>query len=204
MGQTVSQAIRLDIVDSQPANTPLEPLSENGFVWLFVDQVSSIPNTVNVALPVWIKLKISNLISLPVYDQKNLVHIQTTQSPNGTLVGTYYKSTSPVSTILEDAFTSVSIVNNILSIVARGVLPPAAKESQDLYVQHSTLAPQIPQVSTSDLLAEIIQRQTNPFDTRKLTENVTITVGQQTVINNNVSCVKKCKDHHCKKCNHKH
>lgn len=204
MGQTVSQSVRLNIVDSQAANTPLEPLSEDGFVWLFVNQVPSIPGTINVNNPVWIKLSIPELISLPVYDQQDLVHIQTTQSANGTLVGTYYKSTSLASIRIEVAFTSISVVNNILSIVALGVLPPAAKESQDLYAQHSTLAPQIPQVSTSDLLAEIIQRQSNPLDSRKLTENVTITVGQQTVINNNLSCVKKCKDHHCKKCNHKH
>jgi len=202
MGQTVSQVARLNIVDSQPANTPLEPLSEDGFVWLYVRQVSSIPGTINANNPVWIKLSIFELAGLPVYNQQDLVHIQTTEKPNGTLVGVYYRQFG--SDMAQEAFTSVAYNNSVLNITAFGVLPPAAKTSQDLYVQHSTLAPQVPQVSTSDLLAEIIQRQSNPLDSRKLTENVTITVGQQTVINNNLSCVKKCKDHYCKKCNHKH
>ena len=202
MGQTVSQVARLNIVDSQPANTPIEPLSEDGFVWLYVRQVSSIPGTINANNPVWIKLSIFELAGLPVYNQQDLVHIQTTEKPNGTLVGVYYRQFG--SDMAQEAFTSVAYNNSVLNITAFGVLPPAAKTSQDLYVQHSTLAPQVPQVSTSDLLAEIIQRQSNPQDTRKLPENVTITVGQQTVINNNLSCVKKCKDHYCKKCNHKH
>ena len=204
MGQTLSEIAYLNIVDHFPANTPLEPVSEDGYVWLYVRQVSSIPGTINASGPVWIKMSIFELVGLPVYNQQSLVNIQTTQNPNGTLVGVYYKD--PQSGNVEQAFTSVASNNGVLSITAFGVLPPPAKASQDLYVQHSTLAPQIPQVSTSDLLAEIIQRQTNPLDSRKLPENVTITVGQTTTVNNKFVCVKKYSHEkkRCKKCDHEH
>ena len=201
MGQTIS-TIPLNIVDTLPANTDLEPLSENGFVWIFCSSVPSIPGNINSQIPLWIKFKIDDLVSLPVYSDGGLVSLQTKPDPNGLNVGVYYKS-SGITITIEQAFEA-SLNNGILTVVSIGVLPPAGKNSQELYVQHSTLAPQVPQVSTSDLLAEIIQRQTNPQDTRKLPENVTITVGQQTIINNNLSCDKKCKDHYCKKCNHKH
>ncbi len=96
----------------------------------------------------------------------------------------------------------------VLSITAPGILLPAGKAAQDQYVQHATLAPQVPQVSSSDLLAEIIRRQTNPLDTRKLPNNVTITVGQATTVNNNFKCVKKyskkSRSKKCKKCNYNH
>ena len=206
MGQTVSQVARLNIVDHIPADTPLEPVSEAGFVWLYVRQVSSIPGTINASGPVWIKMSIFELVGLPVYDKQNLVHLQTTELPNGTLVGVYYRISSDRA---EEAFTAVASNNGVLSITAFGVLPLPAKTSQDLYVQHATLAPQVPQVSSSDLLAEIIQRQTNPLDSRKLPDNVTITVGQTTTVTNNFNCVKKysedkkCKKY-CKKCHYEH
>lgn len=120
-------------------------------------------------------------------------------------MGVYYRISSDRA---EEAFTAVASNNGVLSITAFGVLPPAAKTSQDLYVQHATLAPQVPQVSSSDLLAELIQRQTNPLDTRKLPENVTITVGQTTTVTNNFNCVKKYEDKkckkYCKKCHYEH
>ena len=203
MGHSVSSySTTLNIVDSFPANTPLEPLSEDGFVWLLVGQVPSIPDCINTHVPVWIKMEISKLVSLPVYDTRNYVHIQTTIDPNGKKIGIYYKQGSsglPAPTP-EQAFVA-SHNNGILSITALGVLPPAGKASQDLYVQHSTLAPQVPQVSTSDLLAEIIQRQTNPLDTRKLTEDVTIIVGNTNVTKKYKKCRKHEHKKYCKRCN---
>ena len=200
---SVSESITIDIVDTLPANTPLEPLSEDGFVWLLVNRVQ-IPNAINADIPVWIKLSIFLSISLPVYNQNGLVTVQVPIDPNGSLIGVY-KSDSGTSTVIEEAFNSISVNNNFVSIVAAGVLPPAGKNTQDAYLQHSTLAPQVPQVSSHDLLAEIIQRQANPKDSRKLPDNVTITVGQQTVVNTNVTCVKKySNEKYCKKCKCKH
>ena len=195
MGQTASYMATLNIVDTLPANTPFEPLSENGFVWLLAGQVPSIPGTINSTIPVWIKMEIDKLVSLPVYDKRNNVHIETNIDPNGQKVGIYYKKgSSGLPTSSEKAFDA-SHKNGILSISGLGVLPPAGKATQELYLQHSTLAPQVPQVSTSDLLSEIIQRQSNPLDTRKLSDDVTIIVGKTKITN------KKHKKH-CKKHNH--
>jgi hypothetical protein len=198
MGQSASYMAKLNIAESFPANTSLEPLSEDGFVWLLVGQVASIPGTINSDFPVWIKMEISKLVSLPVYDKRSNIHVQTTVDPNGKKVGIYYKKgSSGLPTEKEEAFPA-SHKNGILSFTAFGVLPPAGKTSLDLYVQQSTLAPQIPQVSTSDLLSEIIQRQTNPLDSRKLEDNVTIIVGKTKIKNCSKKHKKSCKKYHTK------
>ena len=196
MGQTSSYMAKLNIVDVLPADTSFEPLSEDNFVWLIVGQVPSISGTINSERPVWIKMEISKLVSLPVYDKRNYIHVQTTIDPNGKKVGIYYKKgSSGLPTNAEKAFPA-SHKNGVLSFTTFGVLPPVAKTSLDLYVQHSTLAPQIPQVSTSDLLSEIIQRQSNPLDSRKLEDNVTIIIGEN-------KCDKKRRHKkYCKKCYH--
>lgn len=199
MDSDIPLPLQLPIVEHFPANTPLEPLSETGFVWLYVKQCESTAGGINNDNPVWIKMKISNLVATPVYNQQNLVTIQTEEDPNGIYL-TAYSGIAINGTVLSPAFTSISVNNFVFTITALGVLPPPAKATLDLYVQHATLAPQVPQVSSSDLLAEIIRRQTNPQDTRKLPENVTITIGKFTIVNNNFSCVKK----HCKKCKHEH
>lgn len=200
MGTTVSETITLSIVEFQRADTPLEPLSEDGFVWLLAFQVSGIPGTINTDFPVWIKLALFPLLALPVYSGQSIVSVDAPIDPNGTKLGVFFKSTSGAVTTTEQAFPSgiAKTGNSSVQFSAKGVLPPVGRTTLDAYTQVATLAPQLPQIQTNDLLAEIIRRQTNPQDSRKLTEDVTITVGKNN-ITNKLFCIKERKKYKCRK-----
>lgn len=193
MGSSHSYTAKLQIADWEEATTSFDPLSEDGFVWVYVDQIAIITDTLNSNFPIWMKLSINTLTTLPVYNSNNLVTVAAPIDPNGQEIGIYYPPMGPAPG--SEAFSGGSSVkNNVLTFTTLGVISPSVTTSLNLYTQHSTLAPQLPQISTSDLLAEIVQRESNPLDSRKLPDNVSIIINNKN--NNNNHCCKKCKHYH--------
>lgn len=190
MGSSHSYTAKLEISAWEEATPSFEPLSEEGFVWVYVDQISIITGTLNSNFPIWMKLSLSALTVMPVYSKNSLVTVSIPIDPNGQEIGIYFPPMGPAPGV--EAFSGGSSVkNNILTFTTLGVISPSATTTLNLYTQQSTLAPQLPQISTSDLLAEIVQRESNPLDSRKLPDNISIIVN-----NNKKKCYKKCKHYH--------